>query len=429
MTNSTRPSPPCSPKLSTIRNETPKMFDTRIKTPPRRISPRATPKNSPRQSPKSSPPISPSARVRAGLLNKNSHACSNAIRNVMKVLSPPATRLSPKRSPSPSISSDSPSPNRKSCVLNIVQENKNLMAAIEQFKLIKAHSPTKEESRKRSPRRQISRRGDNQFLDTRQHEAPESTPSNPACDDHRVPPLDGLICRPRKRGNDKIDEDPCQGQERIHKIPVNATDAAANTTSQTDEYGLPRRASKRIRNLNSRKPDIPNLTPMGLPKKVHNPSKKAKFSVEEIYTNQNFKLPPARSLETIYEEKCKESTRTTISPRKAEAAKPMGRKLHRAIYFQTDPNLRKINKTRRKRQMRKLESISAPVSASSDSEDDVMSSDDSGTGVSRRLFKKSAFQSSRTRRGRRKSTDNRDRLDWLLLELREWEDMNMMTPN
>ncbi|XP_074777235.1 protein PRR14L [Athene noctua] len=48
------------------------------------------------------------------------------------------------------------------------------------------------------------------------------------------------------------------------------------------------------------KPDH-NLTPMGLPKPKR--LKKKEFSLEEIYTNKNYKSPPpARSLETIFEE-------------------------------------------------------------------------------------------------------------------------------
>ncbi|KFQ18910.1 Protein PRR14L, partial [Merops nubicus] len=44
-----------------------------------------------------------------------------------------------------------------------------------------------------------------------------------------------------------------------------------------------------------------NLTPMGLPKPKR--LKKKEFSLEEIYTNKNYKSPPpARSLETIFEE-------------------------------------------------------------------------------------------------------------------------------
>ncbi|XP_073438911.1 protein PRR14L isoform X2 [Dendrobates tinctorius] len=48
------------------------------------------------------------------------------------------------------------------------------------------------------------------------------------------------------------------------------------------------------------KPD-PNLTPMGLPKPKR--VNKKEFSLEDIYTNKNYKCPPsARSLETIFEE-------------------------------------------------------------------------------------------------------------------------------
>ncbi|XP_054851715.1 protein PRR14L isoform X2 [Eublepharis macularius] len=48
------------------------------------------------------------------------------------------------------------------------------------------------------------------------------------------------------------------------------------------------------------KPD-PNLTPMGLPRPKR--LKKTEFSLEEIYTNKNYRSPPAtRCLETIFEE-------------------------------------------------------------------------------------------------------------------------------
>ncbi|XP_064424364.1 uncharacterized protein LOC102348696 [Latimeria chalumnae] len=62
----------------------------------------------------------------------------------------------------------------------------------------------------------------------------------------------------------------------------------------------PRRVSQiRIRKTIP-KPD-PNLTPMGLPKPKR--LKKKEFSLEEIYTNKNYKSPPAsRCLETIFEE-------------------------------------------------------------------------------------------------------------------------------
>ncbi|KAM4810035.1 protein PRR14L isoform 2-T2 [Rhinophrynus dorsalis] len=47
------------------------------------------------------------------------------------------------------------------------------------------------------------------------------------------------------------------------------------------------------------KPD-PNLTPMGLPKAKR--LNKKEFSLEDIYTNKNYKSPPVASLETIFEE-------------------------------------------------------------------------------------------------------------------------------
>ncbi|XP_032084974.1 protein PRR14L isoform X2 [Thamnophis elegans] len=63
------------------------------------------------------------------------------------------------------------------------------------------------------------------------------------------------------------------------------------------------------------KPD-PNLTPMGLPRPKR--LKKTEFSLEEIYTNQNYKSPPAtRCLETIFEEpKEKNGSLISISQQK-----------------------------------------------------------------------------------------------------------------
>ncbi|TSL28220.1 Protein PRR14L [Bagarius yarrelli] len=66
----------------------------------------------------------------------------------------------------------------------------------------------------------------------------------------------------------------------------------------------PARRSKRVSQIRIRKtlpkPDN-NLTPMGLPKPKR--LKKKEFSLEEIYTNKNYKSPtPNRSLETIFEE-------------------------------------------------------------------------------------------------------------------------------
>ncbi|KAK3527163.1 hypothetical protein QTP86_014586 [Hemibagrus guttatus] len=66
----------------------------------------------------------------------------------------------------------------------------------------------------------------------------------------------------------------------------------------------PAQRSKRVSQIRIRKtvpkPDR-NLTPMGLPKPKR--LKKKEFSLEEIYTNKNYKSPtPNRSLETIFEE-------------------------------------------------------------------------------------------------------------------------------
>lgn len=76
----------------------------------------------------------------------------------------------------------------------------------------------------------------------------------------------------------------------------------------------PERRPKKVSQIRIRKtipkPD-PNLTPMGLPRPKR--LKKKEFSLEEIYTNKNYKSPPAnRCLETIFEEP-KERNGTLIS--------------------------------------------------------------------------------------------------------------------
>ncbi|XP_069817314.1 protein PRR14L isoform X2 [Dendropsophus ebraccatus] len=73
---------------------------------------------------------------------------------------------------------------------------------------------------------------------------------------------------------------------------------------QGGEKGSFERKPQRVSQIRIRKtipkPD-PNLTPMGLPKPKR--VNKKEFSLEDIYTNKNYKSPPpARSLETIFEE-------------------------------------------------------------------------------------------------------------------------------
>ncbi|XP_056386650.1 protein PRR14L [Hyla sarda] len=73
---------------------------------------------------------------------------------------------------------------------------------------------------------------------------------------------------------------------------------------QGNEKGSFERKPQRVSQIRIRKtipkPD-PNLTPMGLPKPKR--VNKKEFSLEDIYTNKNYKSPPpARSLETIFEE-------------------------------------------------------------------------------------------------------------------------------
>nr|XP_048305983.1 protein PRR14L isoform X4 [Myodes glareolus] len=76
----------------------------------------------------------------------------------------------------------------------------------------------------------------------------------------------------------------------------------------------PEKRPKKVSQIRIRKtipkPD-PNLTPMGLPRPKR--LKKKEFSLEEIYTNKNYKSPPAnRCLETIFEEP-KERNGTLVS--------------------------------------------------------------------------------------------------------------------
>ncbi|XP_069475927.1 protein PRR14L isoform X4 [Ambystoma mexicanum] len=71
-------------------------------------------------------------------------------------------------------------------------------------------------------------------------------------------------------------------------------------TSKVEEEKKPQRVSQiRIRKTIPKQDS--NLTPMGLPRPKR--IKKKEFSLEEIYTNKNYKSPPAaRCLETIFEE-------------------------------------------------------------------------------------------------------------------------------
>ncbi|XP_063310613.1 protein PRR14L isoform X1 [Pelobates fuscus] len=76
-----------------------------------------------------------------------------------------------------------------------------------------------------------------------------------------------------------------------------------STSQEVVKDGLERKP-QRVSQIRIRKtvprPD-PNLTPMGLPKAKR--INKKEFSLEDIYTNKNYKSPPAaRSLETIFEE-------------------------------------------------------------------------------------------------------------------------------
>ncbi|XP_030439217.1 protein PRR14L isoform X1 [Gopherus evgoodei] len=98
-------------------------------------------------------------------------------------------------------------------------------------------------------------------------------------------------------------------------LPLCPTSQSATKLKKAEPEKRPKRVSQiRIRKTVP-KPD-PNLTPMGLPRAKR--LKKKEFSLEEIYTNKNYKSPPAtRCLETIFEEpKEKNGSLISISQQK-----------------------------------------------------------------------------------------------------------------
>ncbi|XP_066055729.1 protein PRR14L isoform X1 [Chamaea fasciata] len=112
------------------------------------------------------------------------------------------------------------------------------------------------------------------------HALPESLPSPPrlSASELQIPALD----------------------EADASVPACLRSQDDTELKKTEPEKRPKKVSQiRIRKTVP-KPD-PNLTPMGLPKPKR--LKKKEFSLEEIYTNKNYKSPPpARSLETIFEE-------------------------------------------------------------------------------------------------------------------------------
>ncbi|XP_051056406.1 protein PRR14L isoform X2 [Phodopus roborovskii] len=95
---------------------------------------------------------------------------------------------------------------------------------------------------------------------------------------------------------------------------VSAACPRPQSSSAEQKEAEPEKRPKKVSQIRIRKtipkPD-PNLTPMGLPRPKR--LKKKEFSLEEIYTNKNYKSPPAnRCLETIFEEP-KERNGTLIS--------------------------------------------------------------------------------------------------------------------
>ncbi|KAM3826103.1 protein PRR14L [Vipera latastei] len=108
---------------------------------------------------------------------------------------------------------------------------------------------------------------------------------------------------------------PALGSRDGHEASVLALPKTGAQPEKDKSENRPKKVSQiRIRKTIP-KPD-PNLTPMGLPRPKR--LKKTEFSLEEIYTNQNYKSPPAtRCLETIFEEpKEKNGSLISISQQK-----------------------------------------------------------------------------------------------------------------
>ncbi|XP_062414874.1 arginine-glutamic acid dipeptide repeats protein isoform X2 [Pungitius pungitius] len=85
--------------------------------------------------------------------------------------------------------------------------------------------------------------------------------------------------------------------------PANGLSAAVGQSETGSAFlGTNRERCKRVSQIRIRRasPRETLLTPMGLPKVKR--SKKKEFSLEEIYTNKNYKSPTTNSLETIFEE-------------------------------------------------------------------------------------------------------------------------------
>ncbi|XP_041914845.1 uncharacterized protein wu:fi75a02 isoform X2 [Alosa sapidissima] len=146
------------------------------------------------------------------------------------------------------------------------------------------------------------------------HRRPASSPS-PRRNKARLTPERSLDIPPRHSPSPKahrLDSVPTEPVPNFAKVSANVKYPGLHNHKPSREVGLydgnvgaqPGLRSKRVSQIRIRKtvpkPDN-NLTPMGLPKPKR--LKKKEFSLEEIYTNKNYKSPtPNRSLETIFEE-------------------------------------------------------------------------------------------------------------------------------
>ncbi|XP_053308626.1 protein PRR14L [Spea bombifrons] len=125
-----------------------------------------------------------------------------------------------------------------------------------------------------------------------ENQSPSVKPKTCKLEDNLEPPLG--ISPPKS---------PVHAFEQKESLPGSRVRAQSGR-KENDKKEVLAKKPQRVSQIRIRKtvpkPD-PNLTPMGLPKPKR--INKKEFSLEDIYTNKNYKSPPAtRSLETIFEE-------------------------------------------------------------------------------------------------------------------------------
>lgn len=118
--------------------------------------------------------------------------------------------------------------------------------------------------------------------------------------------LPSLVISARRQQRHRTNHSSRRRPLPLPPVPTNGLTASLTTAQSTSGSNLPgnKRDVKRVSQIRIRRasPKETNLTPMGLPRVKR--LKKKEFSLEEIYTNKNYKSPSANSssLETIFEE-------------------------------------------------------------------------------------------------------------------------------